>query len=224
MTAFPSPNFGERRGGARPSLIILHYTAMQSCEAARLRLCDPEYEVSAHWLIAEDGRSEALVAEEARAWHAGRSHWRGADDVNSHSIGIELANRGDHPFPEPQMAALEDLLRAIMARWNIAPAGVLAHSDIAPDRKIDPGPHFDWQRLARQGLALMPAPDDAAGAVGAADFARFLTAIGYDPAQEAAALLRAFRLRYRPSARGPQDAQDIRIAAGVLAAISAKPA
>ncbi|WP_370584912.1 N-acetylmuramoyl-L-alanine amidase [Paracoccus sp. IB05] len=217
MTAFPSPNFGARRGGVRPSLIILHYTAMESAQAARARLCDPDYEVSAHWLIGEDGRSEALVSEAERAWHAGRSSWRGIEDVNSHSIGIELANRGTHPFPEPQMAALEDLLRGIMARWNITPAGVLAHSDIAPDRKIDPGPHFDWQRLARQGLALRP----QRGAGGEADFSHLLTAIGYDRSQEPELLLRAFRLRFRPWGHGPVEIEDIRLAEGVLAAISA---
>lgn len=221
MTAFPSPNFGARRGGVRPSLIILHYTAMESAQAARARLCDPDYEVSAHWLIAEDGRSEALVSEAARAWHAGRSYWRGIDDVNSHSIGIELANRGTHPFPEPQISALEDLLSGIMARWNISPAGVLAHSDIAPDRKIDPGPHFDWQRLARQGLALRPQEGTAAGAGGGTEFSHLLTEIGYNPAQEPELLLRAFRLRFRPWARGPVGTQDIRLAQGVLAAISA---
>lgn len=219
MTAFPSPNFGARRGGVKPSLIILHYTAMESAQAARARLCDPDYEVSAHWLIGEDGRSEALVSEAERAWHAGRSSWRGIDDVNSHSIGIELANRGTHPFPEPQMAVLEDLLREIMARWNITPAGVLAHSDIAPDRKIDPGPHFDWQRLARQGLALRP--HSGAGADCDTDFSQLLAAIGYDPAQEPELLLRAFRLRFRPWGCGPVEAQDIRLAQGVLAAISA---
>ncbi len=118
----------------RPSLIILHYTAMESFAAARARLCDPVAEVSAHWLIGETGKAEALVPEAARAWHAGRSHWRGISDVNSHSIGIELANRGTHPFPEPQMAALEDLLHGLMSRWQIAPVGVLAHSDTAPLR------------------------------------------------------------------------------------------
>ena len=112
---FPSPNFGDRRGGATPSLVVLHYTAI-SCEAARARLCDPEAEVSAHWLIWQTGEAEALVDERHRAWHAGAGGWAGLDDINSHSIGIELANDGTQPFAEPQMAALEGLLAAIMAR------------------------------------------------------------------------------------------------------------
>ena len=112
-----SPNFGERRDGARPSLIVIHYTAMATCAEARARLCDPAAEVSVHWLIAEDGTVEALVAEDMRAWHAGAGAWGAITDVNSHSIGIELANIGDAPFPEPQMAALEALLRDVMARW-----------------------------------------------------------------------------------------------------------
>ncbi|WP_232831290.1 N-acetylmuramoyl-L-alanine amidase [Pseudogemmobacter bohemicus] len=214
---WPSPNFGERRGGVKPSLIILHYTAMKSAQAARARLCDPEFEVSAHWLIGEDGTSLALVPEEARAWHAGRSYWRGIRDVNSHSIGIELANPGNHPFPEPQMAALEHVLAGIMARWQIAPQGVLAHSDIAPDRKIDPGPHFDWQRLARQGLALAPSPVAAAGG----DFTALAHAIGYDPGLDAETLLGAFRLRFRPWGRGAVTAQEIDLAQRVLAAFPA---
>ncbi|HEY0275164.1 MAG TPA: N-acetylmuramoyl-L-alanine amidase, partial [Paenirhodobacter sp.] len=147
----PSPNFGPRRQGAQPELIVLHYTGMTSCAAARDRLCDPAAEVSAHWLIAEDGRAEALVAEESRAWHAGAGSWQGRGDVNSRSIGIEIANPGNRPFPEPQMAALEALLRAILHRWGIPPEAVIAHSDMAPERKIDPGPRFDWCRLARQG-------------------------------------------------------------------------
>ncbi len=108
---FPSPNFGERRGGQRPSLIVLHYTAMASCAAARDRLCDPAAEVSAHWLIDRDGGAEQLVDEAARAWHAGAGAWGGLDDVNSRSIGIELQNTGAEPFPEPQMAHLSGCCR-----------------------------------------------------------------------------------------------------------------
>ena len=148
-----SPNFGPRRGGALPSLVVLHHTAMATAEAALERLVDPAAEVSAHYLIAEDGRVWRLVPEEARAWHAGAGTWGGAADVNSRSIGIELANAGPlagfPPFPEPQMAALEELLDGILARWRIPPAGVIAHSDLAPGRKADPGPKFDWLRLAR---------------------------------------------------------------------------
>ncbi len=156
MTAFPSPNHGERRGGAQPDLIVLHYTAMATCAEARARLCDPAEEVSAHWLISETGAAEQLVDEARRAWHAGAGEWAGIGDVNSHSIGIELANTGFHPFPEPQMAALEALLTAIMARWHIPAHRVIAHSDMAPTRKGDPGRHFDWRRLARTGLSVWP--------------------------------------------------------------------
>lgn len=149
----PSPNFGARRDGARPSLIVVHYTAMGSAAASCARLCDPAAEVSAHYLIDYDGTVMSLVDEAKRAWHAGAGSWGAVTDVNSHSIGIELQNTGSEPFPEPQMAALEDLLAGIMERWSIAPEGVIGHQDCAPGRKIDPGPRFDWGRLNRQALA-----------------------------------------------------------------------
>lgn len=186
--SLPSPNHGERRGTDRPSLIVLHYTAMGSCAEARERLCDPEAEVSAHWLIDADGTTEQLVDESRRAWHAGAGSWDGADDVNSRSIGIELANPGDRPFPEPQMAALELLLEQIMARWSIGPNGVIGHSDMAPGRKSDPGPRFDWKRLALQGLASW---DETAATP------KNLAALGYSEGtsdQKAA----AWRLRFAP--------------------------
>lgn len=132
---------------------MIHYTAMDSAEAALARLCDPETEVSAHYLIGADGRVWQMVDEERRAWHAGAGEWQGRGDVNSRSIGIELDNRGTHPFAEPQIAVLERLLAGIMARWDIGPDGVIGHSDSAPGRKSDPGPRFDWARLERQGLA-----------------------------------------------------------------------
>jgi len=215
VTFLPSPNFGERRGGLRPTLIVLHYTAMASCAAARARLCDPLAEVSAHWLISETGEAEALVPEAMRAWHAGAGAWCGQGDINSRSIGIELANTGAHPFPAPQMASLEAVLQGVMARWQIGPAGVIAHSDMAPARKVDPGPRFDWRRLARAGLALWPAP-----APPAADFGAALRAFGYPEAPDAV-LLAAFRLRFRPWARGPLDDTDRALAAGLLDAARA---
>lgn len=150
----PSPNFGERRDGVRPSLIVLHYTAMESAGAACARLCDPQAEVSAHYLVDYDGRVMSLVDEADRAWHAGAGGWGEITDVNSHSIGIELQNDGAEPFPEPQMAALERLLAGVMDRWGIGPEGLIGHDDCAPGRKLDPGVKFDWARLARQGLAL----------------------------------------------------------------------
>ncbi|MFN4156546.1 MAG: N-acetylmuramoyl-L-alanine amidase [Paracoccaceae bacterium] len=209
----PSPNFGARRGGATPSLIVIHYTAMESCAAARERLCDPQAEVSAHWLISRHGVAEALVDEAARAWHAGAGEWAGITDVNSHSIGIELDNRGQEPFPEPQMAALETLLAQIMARWSIPPHRVIGHSDMAPDRKSDPGPRFDWQRLARQGLSVWPeATANPAPDAPALDFVSFACRFGY-PALSDDLVLRAFRCRFRPFATGPVTASDAAIAA-----------
>lgn len=205
---FASPNHGERRGGAAPDLIVLHYTAMASCAEARARLCDPAAEVSAHYLIAATGEVMALVPETARAWHAGAGAWAGRGDVNSHSIGIELDNPGDRPFPEPQMAALERLLEDLMRRHAIPPAGVIAHSDMAPDRKRDPGPRFDWRRLALGGLSVWP---DRGGDADA-PLAASLRAFGY-PDASPDALLPAFRLRFRPWAAGPEDATDRALAA-----------
>lgn len=206
MTSYPSPNFGERRGGVSPSLVVLHYTAI-SCAEARLRLCDPVAEVSAHYLISETGGVEALVPETARAWHAGAGEWAGLSDINSHSIGIELANDGFQPFSHPQMTALEDLLRDVMARWTIPPHRVIGHSDMAPSRKTDPGVRFDWQRLARQGLAVWPEAGGADLPLGPS-----LTAIGY-PEEAEDTRLAAFRLRFRPWARGPETEADRRTAA-----------
>lgn len=205
----PSPNFGERRGGQRPRLIVLHYTAMDSCAAALERLCDPVAEVSAHYLISEAGEVLSLVAEEARAWHAGAGAWGGITDVNSASIGIELANRGDAPFGAAQMAALEGLLAGVMRRWGIGPEAVIGHSDMAPGRKGDPGARFDWRRLAAGGHSVWPEAGvraDPAGFVGDAQ------AFGY-PAVDPEVLLAAVRLRFRPWAQGPVDATD----AGIVA-------
>ncbi len=202
MTPFPSPNYGERRGGVLPSLIVLHYTAMQTAQAALERLCDPKTEVSAHYLIDEGGAVYALVPEEKRAWHAGAGRWGATEDVNSHSIGIELANLGAHPFPEPQMRSLEELLPAIMGRWQISPEGIIGHSDMAPDRKFDPGRRFDWRRLAVRGLSVWP----EIGAEG--EFYSDAKAFGYDVEGREEAVLTAFRQRFRPFAMGTMDAVD----------------
>lgn len=206
MTA--SPNFNERRGGVRPSLIVLHYTAMSSCAEAYARLCDPAHEVSAHWLISQTGQTVSLVDESMRAWHAGAGAWAGLQDINSHSIGIELANAANHPFPEPQMRALEHLLRDAMTRWEIAPHRIIAHSDMAPTRKSDPGPRFDWQRLARQGLSIWPRAD---APIDPRAFWPALAKLGYPDAPEPA-LLAAFRLRFRPWASGALDGWDAALA------------
>ena len=208
IPASASPNHGDRRG-QQVELIVLHYTGMADAASARARLCDPQAEVSAHWLIHEDGLCEALVCETRRAWHGGAGSWQGRDDVNSRSIGIELANPGDRPFAAPQMRALRDLLRAIMTRWRLGPEAVIGHSDMAPGRKSDPGPRFDWQGLAREGLALWPdrpGPDLPLGPA--------LDVIGY-PDCDAATRLAAFRLRFRPWARGAETETDRRTASSL---------
>jgi N-acetylmuramoyl-L-alanine amidase len=185
---------------------------MESCDAALARLCDPAAEVSAHYLIDYDGRVICLVAEAQRAWHAGAGSWRGLGDVNSRSIGIELANNGDEPFPEPQMAALETLLAGILQRWSIPAQGVIGHSDMAPGRKADPGRRFDWRRLALGGLSVWPS--DAPGSAVPGEFAACARAFGY-PDAGAATLLAAFRLRFRPWGQGPATAEDTALAAGL---------
>lgn len=201
MIRHPSPNHGARRGAARPDLVVLHYTAMASAEAALARLCDPAAEVSAHWLIGRDGRLWQLVDEAQRAWHAGAGAWGAVTDVNSRSVGIEIDNDGQSPFSEPAMAALERLLPEVLARWAIPPERVIGHADMAPARKVDPGPRFDWRRLARRGLSVWPEPGPAG------DFGESLRAFGY-PEAEPAHLLAAFRARFRPWAAGPVDACD----------------
>ena len=179
-----------------PSLVVIHYTAMDSAEAALERLCDPEAEVSAHYLIGGDGQLWQMVEEHQRAWHAGAGEWAGLNDINSRSVGIELDNRGTHPFAEPQMTVLEELLAGIMERWSIGPEGVIGHSCMAPGRKSDPGPKFDWARLARQGLAL--GPPCAAGET----FHDLARAAGFTAEVSDADLLEAVRLRFRPWGHG----------------------
>lgn len=210
-----SPNHGPRRSGARPALVVLHYTAMADAASARARLCDPAAAVSAHYLIAADGTLDALVDEDRRAWHAGAGAWGRVCDINSASIGIELDNPGDRPFPAPQMAALAVLLAAVLARHAIPPEGVIAHSDMAPTRKADPGPRFDWRRLARAGLSVWPAPA-APQPPDAAAFVAALHRFGYPPAPPEA-LLAAFRRRFRPWAQGPLDATDMAAARDLAA-------
>lgn len=223
-----SPNFGERRNGLKPEVIVLHFTAMESCAAAAERLCDPEAEVSAHYLIDYDGAVLALVPEEQRAWHAGAGEWAGRGDVNSRSIGIELANTGREPFGEPQMAALEALLRGIMRRWSIGPAGVIGHSDMAPDRKFDPGLRFDWRRLAKAGLSVWPDPVwtvPPAAQVDPAAFHAALAAFGYPspPETRPEALLSAFRARFRPAASGALTVADLAAAQALAQAFPCCP-
>ena len=160
-----SPNHGSR--GEAPNIraidmLVLHYTGMQSAAEAIDRLCDPEAKVSSHYVVEEDGTVWRLVPEEQRAFHAGVSCWQGEQNLNHCSIGIEIANPGHEwgyrPFPEPQMAAVEELCRDILSRWRIPSCRIVGHSDIAPDRKSDPGELFDWARLARAGIGLWPEP------------------------------------------------------------------
>src|SRR5258706_6066933 len=161
---FPSPNIEERREGFRSDILLLHYTGMASAEAAIHWLAAPESRVSCHYVVDEEGAVTQMVQEAFRAWHAGASHWSGIDDVNSCSIGIEVQDPGHgagYPdFPEPQMAGVEALCLDIVRRHEIKPHRVLAHSDVAPRRKIDPGEKFDWQRLSNAGVGhwVPPAP------------------------------------------------------------------
>jgi N-acetylmuramoyl-L-alanine amidase len=159
----PSPNHGERRDGRRPDLLLLHYTGMPSAEAALQRLCDPAAEVSAHYLVMEDGAVVQLVPEDRRAHHAGVGSWAGETDINSCSIGIEIVNPGHDgglpPYPDEQIAAVIELCRAIVDHWAIPAHRVLAHSDVAPSRKEDPGELFPWNRLAEAGIGRWVVPD-----------------------------------------------------------------
>ena len=216
LTSRSSPNCGPRRDGAKPDIVVIHYTAMSSAKAAADTLCNPATEVSAHYLIAEDGEVLSLVPEAMRAWHAGAGAWGSVNDVNSRSIGIELANTGFAPFAALQMDALVELLRGIRMRWDIRPERVIGHSDMAPGRKIDPGFRFDWRRLALQGVAVWPSSDATAsfseeGPVGTDD-ARFVSALktfGYTASDDPDLLLKTFRLRFRTRFEGPIDATDL---------------
>ncbi len=154
----PSPNFNERVGVSGPDILIMHYTGMQSCQAAVTRLTDAASRVSSHYTVDEDGTVYRHVAEEMRAWHAGVSSWRGATDINSRSVGIEIVNPGHEfgyrAFPDVQIAAVEKLSQGIVARHKIASRNVIGHSDIAPGRKTDPGELFPWRHFAQAGLGV----------------------------------------------------------------------
>lgn len=210
----PSPNHGERLGEGRPDALVLHYTGMADGPSALRRLRDPAAEVSCHYLVEEDGTVLQLVPEARRAWHAGRSLWDGRHDLNSASVGIEIVNGGHDfglpDFPDAQVAAVAALCRDILDRCGIAPARVLAHSDIAPGRKRDPGERFPWPRLAQAGVGLWvppsedPAPADALAPAAVRDLQADLARLGYGIAasglHDAAsrAVVEAFQRRYRP--------------------------
>ncbi len=170
-----SPNFDARANNCAPNMVVLHYTGMETAQAALERLQDPEAKVSAHYLIDEAGRTFALVPEPERAWHAGVACWGGETDINSLSIGIELANTGHEfgypDFPDAQIGSLLELMAEIFSRWPISPARVVGHSDVAPMRKSDPGEKFPWKRLADAGFAIWvePAPLVAGPTLGPGD-------------------------------------------------------
>lgn len=196
----PSPNWNERL--LPVSMIVLHYTGMPTAQEALERMCDPAAEVSAHYMIDEQGIVTQLVDEGKRAWHAGKSYWRGVTDINSASVGIELVNPGHEwgyvPYPDAQMEALIPLLADIADRHDVPRANVVGHSDIAPSRKQDPGELFDWEMLSEYGLVLpTPRPRmrliyDEPGA-----FFLALERFGYDISDGRAAIT-AFQRRWRP--------------------------
>ena len=201
-----SPNFEPRKPGFdQPSMLVIHYTDCLTVQEAFDILCDPDRKASAHYLISETGELYQLVDESMRAWHAGVSYWRGCTDINSASIGIELANPGHRygctPFPQVQMDRLILLAKDIMSRYAIAPNQVVAHSDIAPLRRMDPGEFFDWSQLANAGIGLMP--QGGPGVSGDRDtLLATLITIGYNPAdiQEAPdKVIEAFCRHYSPS-------------------------
>ena len=214
-----SPNHGPRQGVEAPDSLVLHYTGMADGATAIAWLCEPASQVSCHYVVEESGRILQLVAEDRRAWHAGRSRWSGTADMNSASVGIEIVNGGHDyglpPFPDAQIVAVIRLCQDIMTRHAMPPAHVLAHSDIAPGRKRDPGERFPWARLAANGVGLWPAvpdrgqafhPDVSPGHHGTAvrQLQERLAAIGYGLetdgvfGPETETVVRAFQRRYRP--------------------------
>ena len=230
-----SPNMEPRRGGRRPTILLLHYTGMMDATRAIDWLARPESRVSCHYVVDEAGRVTQMVAENMRAWHAGVSYWAGERDINSASIGIEIHNPGrelGYPdFPAAQMAAVTALGRDIVARHAIRPQAVLGHSDVAPERKADPGEKFPWATLAAAGVGhwVAPVPIDAADE-GLAEGAREpavavaqmqLASYGYEIAEtgvldrQTAFVLRAFQLHFR------QQRVDCRLDRSTAATLSA---
>lgn len=229
MRVRPSPNADERPDDCVVDCLILHYTGMQSAEAAIQRLCDPAAKVSAHYLIDADGSVLRLVEDDRRAWHAGVSFWQGREQLNDVSIGIEVVNPGHEwgyrPFTEAQYQALECLGPMIMNRWSIPRSRVLAHSDVAPDRKEDPGELFDWQRLARAGVGVWP--EEGLGEPRSlAAIQMQLATIGYripthgDRDVETCKVLMAFQRHFRPErVGGDLDQQTLARLDGLLSTL-----
>ena len=221
ITDFASPNVDARPSGVPIDMLVLHYTGMESASAALARLTDSEAKVSAHYLVEEDGTIVRLVPESMRAWHAGVAVWRGKTGINARSIGIELVNPGHEfgyrPFPEAQMAALIELAGDIVGRHPIPARNVVAHSDVAPRRKMDPGELFDWRRLAAAGVGLWPVEGEAAlvGSDGSDSIAALLTEIGYET-DDLFATLKAFQRHFRPSrVNGRLDFETARLLTGL---------
>lgn len=215
----PSPNFNERRHGGAASILVLHYTGMEDIQASLARLRDPQAEVSAHYLVGEDGLIYRLVDEKMRAWHAGVAFWRGERDVNSHSIGIEIQNPGHEfgyrAFPDRQIDAVIALSQRILSRHPIPAANIVGHSDIAPDRKTDPGELFPWAKLAANGIGQFPKTGEETEET----LDALLTKIGYDPA--ATDRVQAFQRRFRPEKiDGIADPHCCRLAAAYLSQLT----
>lgn len=200
MIEAPSPNFDRRPDTVPIEMLVMHYTGMESATAALARLCDPGSQVSAHYMVDEDGAIYRLVPEQQRAWHAGVSWWRGRTDINARSIGVELVNPGHEfgyrPFPEAQMAAAVALSCDIVARHKIPARNVVGHSDVAPRRKMDPGEFFDWARLAAAGIGLWPA-DSEMCIMDPDVVADMLATVGYEMSDRIDAL-KAFQRHFRP--------------------------
>ncbi|MGC9268607.1 N-acetylmuramoyl-L-alanine amidase [Acidiphilium sp.] len=193
-----SPNQDDRPEDAPIDHLVLHYTGMRSGDEAITRLCDPVAKVSSHYVVAEDGAIHALVPEARRAWHAGVSAWRGVRALNDRSIGIEIVNPGHEwgyrAFPPAQIAAVVSLARSILTRHPIPARNIVAHSDIAPDRKQDPGELFPWRDLAARGIGLW-----ADGLAATTDPLADLAAIGYEITADPAPPITAFQRRFRPA-------------------------
>ncbi|MCY6379897.1 N-acetylmuramoyl-L-alanine amidase [Hoeflea prorocentri] len=237
-----SANFNERCGGP-PDMLLLHYTGMDDAHEALDWLCSPQSEVSAHYFVFENGDVVQMVSEEKRAWHAGVSHWKGEEDNNSRSIGIEIANpghQGAYPdFPEEQIAAVIRLCRKCVDRWAIAPERVLAHSDIAPQRKQDPGEKFPWRSLFETGIGHWVEPSVATGGrffqMGDAGqpieaLQAMLAMYGYGIEinsifdERTEAVVRAFQRHFRPSrVDGVADPSTIETLHKLLVALPAQP-
>ncbi len=213
MIFVPSPNIDEREGPVE--FLVMHYTGMQDAASAIALLCSPAAKVSAHYVVDEDGTIYCLVPEQKRAWHAGISYWRGRRLLNDASIGIEIVNPGHEwgyrAFPEAQMAAVEALSLGILSRHAIPARNVVAHSDIAPNRKQDPGELFDWRRLAAAGIGLW-----TEGLGDSTDFWGDLAAIGYDVSLPPGDVIRAFQRRFLPqNLSGVEDEATARRAAAI---------